>query len=83
MVASFRIPTRRLPTASWTADVLASTPAVTILELGIASNVLCFPSDSKYGPASLPHGHILAIHFNGTLNKMMKALSSHYITNIM
>ncbi len=60
------LPTRRLPTARWTADVLASTPVVTILELGIASNVLCFPSDSTYGPASLPHGHILAVHFKGT-----------------
>ena len=50
--------------APWWPSVRSLLHTCTILELGPAPAVLCFPSDSKYGPSSLPHGHIIALHFS-------------------
>jgi hypothetical protein len=49
--------------APWWPSVAALLPFCTCLTLGQASDVLCFPPDSRYGVADLPRGTILALHF--------------------
>ena len=57
--------------APWWPSVAALLPYCTCLPLGKASEVLCFPPDSRYKVADLPRGTILALHFqdwpNGAL----------------
>ena len=49
--------------APWWPAVLTLMPSCSVLELGPAPAILCYPPDSTYGPSSLPHGHILALQF--------------------
>ena len=57
-----------------TIPVPAHSP-VTVIELGPAPTVLCFPPDSPYGPSHFPNGIILALHFAGTTTSPRPLLS--------
>lgn len=57
-----------LPSRTTAARPNAPAATLRLLELGPAPHVLCFSSDSKYSPAHLPHGTILALHFPGPDN---------------